>query len=76
MTPEDEVRLRFLNAITNARLALLDADAAQRELLTCIRDLLEIDTAAVLLYERSASISCPAPWSAPSSTSSGRPGFR
>ena len=46
-------RLRFLEAMTDPSLARLDIDAALLELLTHVHDLLAVDTASVLLYDRS-----------------------
>jgi serine phosphatase RsbU (regulator of sigma subunit)/anti-sigma regulatory factor (Ser/Thr protein kinase) len=51
---DDAARLRFLDAMTDAGLAWLDTDAALRELLTRVHDLLLVDTAAVLVYDREA----------------------
>jgi sigma-B regulation protein RsbU (phosphoserine phosphatase) len=46
-------RLRFLDAVTDAGLAQLGTTALLRELLTRIHTLLAVDTAAVLVYDRS-----------------------
>ena len=49
-----EDRLRRLEVVTDARLAQLDVDELLDELLERIRELLEVDTAAVLLLNPSA----------------------
>ncbi|MFI9383423.1 SpoIIE family protein phosphatase [Kutzneria sp. NPDC052558] len=53
-SPDDTTRLRFLEAITDVSLSRLDADAVIRELLTRVREMLRVDTALMLLYDRSA----------------------
>ncbi|WP_211768022.1 SpoIIE family protein phosphatase [Kutzneria sp. CA-103260] len=45
-------RLRFLEAMTDAALARLDADDVLGALLTRVYDQLSVDTASVLLYDR------------------------
>jgi signal transduction histidine kinase len=50
-TPGDAERLRRLQLITDAALAHLDLDELLAELLTRIRDILETDTAAVLMLD-------------------------
>ncbi|MFC0438333.1 SpoIIE family protein phosphatase [Kutzneria buriramensis] len=48
-----DTRLRFLDAVTDAALSRMGAEAVQRDLLTRIHDLLRVDTVTVLLYDRS-----------------------
>ena len=50
---EQNRRLQFLEAMADASLARLDADAVLLQLLTRVRDLLAVDTAIVLLHDRS-----------------------
>jgi serine phosphatase RsbU (regulator of sigma subunit)/anti-sigma regulatory factor (Ser/Thr protein kinase) len=50
--PDTEAHLRFLDAVTDAGLARLSTEAVLRELLTRIHDLLLVDTASVLVYDR------------------------
>ncbi|GAA3438828.1 SpoIIE family protein phosphatase [Kutzneria kofuensis] len=51
--PDTDARLRFLDAVTDAGLARLSTEAVLRELLARIHDLLLVDTASVLTYDRS-----------------------
>jgi phosphoserine phosphatase RsbU/P len=44
-------RLRDIEAITDTALTRLDSEALAREMLTRVRDLLQVDTATVLLYD-------------------------
>jgi sigma-B regulation protein RsbU (phosphoserine phosphatase) len=51
--PDTEAHLRFLDSVTDPGLAGLHTEAVLHELLTRIHDLLLVDTAAVLVYDRS-----------------------
>jgi sigma-B regulation protein RsbU (phosphoserine phosphatase) len=51
---DDGARLRFLDAMADPALAWLNTGTVLRELLTRVHDLLRVDTAAVLVYDREA----------------------
>ena len=53
-TGSDDGRLADLQALTDAKLASLDLDNLLEELLARVRDIIAVDTAAVLLFERGA----------------------
>ena len=50
----DDGRLADLQALTDTKLASLDLDNLLDELLARVRDIIAVDTAAVLLFERGA----------------------
>jgi sigma-B regulation protein RsbU (phosphoserine phosphatase) len=53
-TGSDDGRLADLQALTDTKLASLDLDNLLEELLARVRDIIAVDTAAVLLFERGA----------------------
>ena len=53
-TGSDDGRLADLQALTDTKLASLDLDNMLDELLAHVRDIIAVDTAAVLLFERGA----------------------
>ena len=50
----DDGRLADLQSLTDAKLTSLDLDNLLEELLARVRDILSVDTSAVLLFERGA----------------------